>query len=95
MTWRALSISPWSEEYFGIWSARFSRDGHEIVVGTSDASLYVHNVERNRSLLRAQVGLTACAGYTCVCYVPCYHGSLLQYHVPLASPPLLKALVHR
>ena len=42
------------DHVFGIWSARFSRDGEEIVVGTSDSSLYVHNVERNRTLLRAE-----------------------------------------
>jgi WD repeat-containing protein 23 len=42
------------DDVFGIWSARFSRDGQEIVVGTSDSCLYVHNVERNRTLLRAE-----------------------------------------
>lgn len=44
------------DHVFGIWSARFSRDGEEIVVGTSDSSLYVHHVERNRTLLRVEVG---------------------------------------
>ena len=42
------------EHVFGIWSARFSHDGREMVVGTSDSSLYVHDVERNRTLLRAE-----------------------------------------
>ena len=38
--------------HWGIWSLRFSGDGREIVAGTSDYSVYVYDVEANRSILR-------------------------------------------
>nr|POF01700.1 lec14b protein [Quercus suber] len=41
-----------SNGHFGIWSIRFSGDGKEIVAGTSDASVYVYDLEARRSILR-------------------------------------------
>nr|POE90104.1 lec14b protein [Quercus suber] len=41
-----------SNGHFGIWSLRFSGDGKEIVAGTSDASVYVYDLEARRSILR-------------------------------------------
>jgi WD repeat-containing protein 23 len=41
-----------SHGHFGIWSLRFSGDGSEIVAGTSDHSVYVYDVEAQRSILR-------------------------------------------
>ncbi|KAF2724657.1 WD40 repeat-like protein [Polychaeton citri CBS 116435] len=38
--------------HFGIWSLRFSGDGSEIVAGTSDESVYVYDLEAQRSILR-------------------------------------------
>ena len=38
--------------FFQIWSLRFSGDGREIVAGTSDHSVYVHDVETRQSVLR-------------------------------------------
>jgi DDB1- and CUL4-associated factor 11 len=38
--------------HFGIWSLRFSGDGGEIVAGTSDQSVYVYDLEAQRSILR-------------------------------------------
>ncbi|KAI6801823.1 WD40 repeat-like protein, partial [Hortaea werneckii] len=38
--------------HFGIWSLRFSGDGGEIVAGTSDSSVYVYDLEAQRSILR-------------------------------------------
>ena len=38
--------------HFGIWSLRFSGDGGEIVAGTSDQSVYVYDLEAQRSVLR-------------------------------------------
>lgn len=38
--------------HFGIWSLRFSGDGNEIVAGTSDQSVYVYDLEAQRSILR-------------------------------------------
>ena len=35
-----------------IWSVRFSGDGRELVAGTSDSSVYVFDIEANRSILR-------------------------------------------
>ncbi|CAL8463196.1 g2730 [Coccomyxa elongata] len=37
---------------FGIWSLRWGSDGREIVAGTGDHSLYVYNVERQKTVLR-------------------------------------------
>ncbi|EMC98014.1 hypothetical protein BAUCODRAFT_32020 [Baudoinia panamericana UAMH 10762] len=37
---------------FGIWSLRFSGDASEIVAGTSDHSVYVYDLEAQRSILR-------------------------------------------
>lgn len=36
----------------GIWSVRFSSDGRELIAGTSDASIYVYDIESRRVLLR-------------------------------------------
>ncbi|KAK5164350.1 uncharacterized protein LTR77_010046 [Saxophila tyrrhenica] len=41
-----------SHGHFGIWSLRFSGDGGEIVAGTSDQSVYVYDLEAQRSILR-------------------------------------------
>lgn len=41
-----------SRGHFGIWSLRFSGDGGEIVAGTSDQSVYVYDLEAQRSVLR-------------------------------------------
>ncbi|SMY29792.1 unnamed protein product [Zymoseptoria tritici ST99CH_1A5] len=41
-----------SRGHFGIWSLRFSGDGSEIVAGTSDQSVYVYDLEAQRSILR-------------------------------------------
>ena len=41
-----------SRGHFGIWSLRFSGDGGEIVAGTSDESVYVYDLEAQRSILR-------------------------------------------
>ena len=41
-----------SRGHFGIWSLRFSGDGSEIVAGTSDESVYVYDLEAQRSILR-------------------------------------------
>ena len=41
-----------SRGHFGIWSLRFSGDGGEIVAGTSDQSVYVYDLETQRSILR-------------------------------------------
>ena len=41
-----------SRGHFGIWSLRFSGDGSEIVAGTSDQSVYVYDLEAQRSTLR-------------------------------------------
>lgn len=41
-----------SRGHFGIWSLRFSGDGQEIVAGTSDQSVYVYDLETQRSILR-------------------------------------------
>ncbi|KAK4540622.1 hypothetical protein LTR36_009052 [Oleoguttula mirabilis] len=41
-----------SRGHFGIWSLRFSGDGKEIVAGTSDQSVYVYDLEAQRSILR-------------------------------------------
>ncbi|KAI7356090.1 hypothetical protein D0864_04504 [Hortaea werneckii] len=41
-----------SHGHFGIWSLRFSGDGGEIVAGTSDSSVYVYDLEAQRSILR-------------------------------------------
>lgn len=41
-----------SRGHFGIWSLRFSGDGGEIVAGTSDSSVYVYDLEAQRSILR-------------------------------------------
>ena len=41
-----------SRGHFGIWSLRFSGDGGEIVAGTSDQSVYVYDLEAQRSILR-------------------------------------------
>lgn len=38
--------------HFGIWSLRFSGDGTEIVAGTSNDSVYVYDLEAQRSILR-------------------------------------------
>ncbi|MCJ1332970.1 hypothetical protein MMC10_009664 [Thelotrema lepadinum] len=38
--------------HFGIWSVRFSGDGRELVAGTSNSSVYVFDIEANRSILR-------------------------------------------
>lgn len=38
--------------HFGIWSLRFSGDGGEIVAGTSDFSVYVYDLEAQRSVMR-------------------------------------------
>ncbi|KAI9825987.1 MAG: hypothetical protein M1819_007488 [Sarea resinae] len=38
--------------HFGIWSIRFSGDGREIVAGTSDRSVYVHDIETRQSILK-------------------------------------------
>nr|OQO32396.1 hypothetical protein B0A51_00456 [Rachicladosporium sp. CCFEE 5018] len=38
--------------HFGIWSLRYSGDGSEIVAGTSDYSVYVYDIESQRSILR-------------------------------------------
>lgn len=38
--------------HFGIWSLRFSGDGKEIVAGTGDCSVYVHDIETEQSILR-------------------------------------------
>ena len=37
---------------FGIWSLRFSGNGHEIVAGTSDKSVVVYDLERRQSTLK-------------------------------------------
>ncbi|KAK2734297.1 hypothetical protein FQN55_002845 [Onygenales sp. PD_40] len=37
---------------FGIWSVRFSGDGKELVAGTSDPSVVVYDIERQKPLLR-------------------------------------------
>lgn len=37
---------------FGIWSLRFSGDGSEIVAGTSDQSVYVYDLEAQRSVMQ-------------------------------------------
>ncbi|KAK5069750.1 hypothetical protein LTS08_006687 [Lithohypha guttulata] len=37
---------------FGIWSLRFSGDGREIVAGTSDHSVLVHDLETRRTILK-------------------------------------------
>jgi DDB1- and CUL4-associated factor 11 len=39
---------------FGIWSLRFSGDGHEIVAGTSDHCVVVYDLERRQSVLKLQ-----------------------------------------
>lgn len=41
-----------SHGHFGIWSLRFSGAGDEIVAGTSDYSVYVYDLEAQRSILR-------------------------------------------
>ncbi|KAK4893403.1 hypothetical protein LTR27_008299 [Elasticomyces elasticus] len=41
-----------SRGHFGIWSLRFSGDGQEIVAGTSDQSVYVYDLQAQRSILR-------------------------------------------
>lgn len=41
-----------SRGHFGIWSLRFSGDGGEIVAGTGDQSVYVYDLEAQRSILR-------------------------------------------
>jgi WD repeat-containing protein 23 len=41
-----------SRGHFGIWSLRFSGDGNEIVAGTSDQSVYVYDLQSQRSILR-------------------------------------------
>lgn len=38
--------------HFGIWSLRFSGDGNEIVAGTSNESVYVYDLEAQRSILQ-------------------------------------------
>jgi WD repeat-containing protein 23 len=38
--------------HFGIWSLRFSGDGSEIVAGTSDQSVYVYDLEAQRSVMQ-------------------------------------------
>lgn len=38
--------------HFGIWSLRFSGDGGEIVAGTSDYSVYVYDLEAQRSVMQ-------------------------------------------
>jgi len=38
--------------HFGIWSLRFSGDGNEIVAGTGDHSVYVYDLETQRSILQ-------------------------------------------
>lgn len=38
--------------HFGIWSVRFSGDGSEIVAGTSSDSVFVYDLEAQRSILR-------------------------------------------
>jgi WD repeat-containing protein 23 len=43
-----------SRGHFGIWSLRFSGDGSEIVAGTSDESVYVYDLETQRSILRIE-----------------------------------------
>lgn len=35
-----------------IWSVRFSGDGRELVAGTSDYSVYVYDIDTNRTILR-------------------------------------------
>ncbi|KAF2460418.1 WD40-repeat-containing domain protein [Lineolata rhizophorae] len=42
----------WNYYGFGIWSLRFSGDGREIVAGTGDDSVYVYDVELQRSTLK-------------------------------------------
>lgn len=37
---------------FGIWSLRFSGDGREVVAGTSDHSVLVHDLETRRTILK-------------------------------------------
>ncbi|KAK1437258.1 hypothetical protein QVD17_03047 [Tagetes erecta] len=39
---------------FGIFSAKFSNDGRELVAGSSDDSVYVYDIEANRVSLRIQ-----------------------------------------
>ena len=38
--------------HFGIWSLRFSGDGREIVAGTSNNSVYVYDLQTQRSILQ-------------------------------------------
>lgn len=39
---------------FGIWSVQFSKDSATIIAGTSDACLYVYDVERRKTIHRIQ-----------------------------------------
>ncbi|KAL3157892.1 hypothetical protein ABBQ32_012303 [Trebouxia sp. C0010 RCD-2024] len=39
---------------FGIWSLRWSPDGKEIIAGTGDSSLYIYDVESQRTSMRIQ-----------------------------------------
>eukprot|EP00898_Chlorokybus_atmophyticus_P002883 jgi/Chlat1/3596/Chrsp234S03581 len=41
-----------SRHNFGLWSLQFSRDGREIVAGSSDHAIYVYDIERNKPILR-------------------------------------------
>jgi WD repeat-containing protein 23 len=40
------------EDDFGIFSVKYSTDGRELVAGTNDCSIYVYDLEANRSTLR-------------------------------------------
>ena len=43
-----------SPSWFGIWTLRFSGDGREIVAGTSDHSVIVYDLERQKSTLKLE-----------------------------------------
>lgn len=44
--------TPGGRQGFGIWSLRFSGDGREIVAGTSDHSVLVHDLETRKTTLK-------------------------------------------
>ncbi|KAF2314937.1 hypothetical protein GH714_037218 [Hevea brasiliensis] len=47
-----LSAADDGAHSFGIFSVKFSTDGRELVAGSSDDSIYVYGLERNKLSLR-------------------------------------------
>ncbi|KAL3693175.1 hypothetical protein R1sor_006826 [Riccia sorocarpa] len=47
-----LSVDPDVDSMFGIWSLQFSHDGREIVAGANDKSIYVYDMEAQRTTSR-------------------------------------------